>query len=285
MGYPGGKSGAGVYQRLINEIPPHDVYVAGFAGHDAIAQFKRPAARNVLIDLDPEPLSWWARALKASPLLSTTAAADESGGEISRWELHKCSAVDWLRITFGLTELLATPDTQSCDRTARYQNWFVYLDPPYLMSTRSSGPMYRHEMTDAQHAELLDVARQLPCKVMLCGYWSDLYAEALSDWRVVKYTATARSGERRTEYAWCNFEHPTTLHDSRYVGSDKREREKVRRRIKRLSRNLARLPDHERQAVLDAVASTSPPVSAPTAVDAGSGVGRSSDATAQEIVN
>ena len=118
--------------------------------------------------------------------------------------------------------------------------------------------MYRHEMTRAQHVELLEVARRLPCPTMLCGYWSDLYATALADWRLVEYFAVARSGERRREFAWCNYPKPATLHDPRFVGGDKRARENVRRRIARLSRTLAALPAHERQAVLDAVLEVAP---------------------------
>lgn len=30
--YPGGKSGAGVYQTIINQMPPHQLYVEPFAG-------------------------------------------------------------------------------------------------------------------------------------------------------------------------------------------------------------------------------------------------------------
>jgi DNA adenine methylase len=32
MGYPGGKSGAGVYQTIINLMPPHTVYIEPFLG-------------------------------------------------------------------------------------------------------------------------------------------------------------------------------------------------------------------------------------------------------------
>lgn len=30
--YPGGKSGAGVYQAIINQLPPHSTYVELFLG-------------------------------------------------------------------------------------------------------------------------------------------------------------------------------------------------------------------------------------------------------------
>lgn len=248
MGYPGGKAGPGVYQRLINEIPPHDVYVAGFAGRDAIAQFKKPALRNILIDLDPTPLDWW----------SEYSSGADGTGDAGLWELHNCCSLDWLRFNFGLTRHHRTANLPPGDRESRYQNWFVFLDPPYLMETRSSGPFYRYELPDEKHQELLQIVQLIPCPVMLCGYWSELYARDLRDWRVVEYFSVCRSGEKRKEYAWCNFPKPQVLHDARFVGGDKRERENLRRRITRLSRTLAVLPDYERQAVLDSLLDTKP---------------------------
>lgn len=267
MSYPGGKSGAGVFQTLINEIPPHAVYVAAFAGHDAIARHKRPAERNILIDLDPEPLDWWAEYSR-----DPDAGFSDSS---CRLELHNCDSLAWLRFQFELTLHPRPPSAESppaatCDRTARtrqpktadpasvdraarYQGWFCFLDPPYLMSTRSGGKLYRCEFDESQHTELLAIVQRLPCKVMLCGYPSKMYDDALGSWRKVEYFATARSGQRRKEIAWCNYPAPAELHDSRFVGGDKRQREKVRRRIKRLSSNLARLSPHERQAVIDSV--------------------------------
>ena len=48
--YPGGKGGAGVYQALINQMPPHSTYIEAFAGGGAVLRHKRPAALNVAID-------------------------------------------------------------------------------------------------------------------------------------------------------------------------------------------------------------------------------------------
>jgi DNA adenine methylase len=58
-----------------------------------------------------------------------------------------------------------------------------YLDPPYLHSTRAATDAYLHEMTEADHRELLD--RLLLCrgKVILSGYPSDLYDRTLAGWR------------------------------------------------------------------------------------------------------
>ncbi len=51
MAYPGGKNGAGVYQRIISMMPPHRVYIEPFMGGAAILRLKRPAALNIAMDL------------------------------------------------------------------------------------------------------------------------------------------------------------------------------------------------------------------------------------------
>lgn len=55
--YDGGKGN--IFRHLINQMPPHDTYVAAFAGSDAVALNKRPARRNVLIDRDEQVITAW----------------------------------------------------------------------------------------------------------------------------------------------------------------------------------------------------------------------------------
>lgn len=43
MTYPGGKAAAGVYQRIINLMPPHSLYIEPFLGGGAIMKLKKPA--------------------------------------------------------------------------------------------------------------------------------------------------------------------------------------------------------------------------------------------------
>ena len=56
MVYPGGKNGSGVYQTIINLMPPHEVYIEPFLGSGAILRMKRPALRNIGMDRDPDAL-------------------------------------------------------------------------------------------------------------------------------------------------------------------------------------------------------------------------------------
>ena len=88
-----------------------------------------------------------------------------------------------------------------------------YVDPPYLPGVGSSGK-YRHEMTTEQHVELLDVLNGVRGKVLLSGFETDLYADALRSWRVCwrhrvackdATDVTQRKAEPRTEVLWANW--------------------------------------------------------------------------------
>ncbi len=85
-----------------------------------------------------------------------------------------------------------------------------YLDPPYVPSTRQSRDAYRHEMTEEDHGIMLGVITKLKGKVMLSGYPSELYDEALAGWNKHTFDLpnNAASGSRKrqmTECVWCNF--------------------------------------------------------------------------------
>ena len=58
----------------------------------------------------------------------------------------------------------------------------IYLDPPYVHSTRSgSGDKYRFEMTEADHVELLEALLKMKRgKWILSGFESDLYRSYLN---------------------------------------------------------------------------------------------------------
>lgn len=57
MKFPGGKGGA--YQKLINLMPPHDVYIETHLGGGAVIRNKRPARSNLGIEIDSEVVEMW----------------------------------------------------------------------------------------------------------------------------------------------------------------------------------------------------------------------------------
>lgn len=81
-----------------------------------------------------------------------------------------------------------------------------YVDPPYLASTRSDGyrKVYAHEMTEADHVELLDRLNAAKGLVMLSGYRSELYDAALPNWTRLEQHARAQHNRARVEVVWLN---------------------------------------------------------------------------------
>lgn len=87
-----------------------------------------------------------------------------------------------------------------------------YLDPPYMPETRSdksrkSGAAYHaytHDMTTEDHAIFLDWAQGLSGAVVISGYPTVLYDQALDGWHRVTCDALADGAKKRTEVLWIN---------------------------------------------------------------------------------
>ena len=85
-----------------------------------------------------------------------------------------------------------------------------YCDPPYLHETRTSITDYAYEMNIDDHVELLSVLTKCKGKVMLSGYRSQLYSDALAGWRFEIFdlpnnSAGGSSKRRMIECVWMNF--------------------------------------------------------------------------------
>lgn len=88
-----------------------------------------------------------------------------------------------------------------------------YVDPPYVHATRSkahnsSKKNYRHEMSDADHEQLLAFLKQLKGRVVLSGYPHPLYETEMKGWRRTERAALADGARKRTEVLWMNFDPP-----------------------------------------------------------------------------
>lgn len=82
---------------------------------------------------------------------------------------------------------------------------FIYVDPPYLHGTRKNY-LYRCEMEDQEHVELLQLLADHPGKVLLSGYDNDLYNSMLPGWNKVQKKTQAEAGIPRIETLWMNYE-------------------------------------------------------------------------------
>jgi len=217
--YDGGKNGAGVYQTIINQMPPHEAYIEAFMGSGAILRKKKPAQKSIAIEADAAAIARFGDAVPPS----TTVIHGDAISLLSEYPY-----------------------------TGRE---LVYCDPPYLMSTRKGGKLYRCELADADHIRLLAVLKALPCMVMVSGYFSRLYADQLAAWRYITFQAQTRHGTA-TEWLWMNYPEPKALHDYSYLGAGYRERERIKRKALRWADGLARLPELERKAIMSQLASS-----------------------------
>lgn len=268
MTYPGGKNGACVYQQIINCMPPHNVYIEPFLGGGAVMRLKRLAAVNIGLDLDAGAVRqmrrWRPRGILSSgmpladPASPNLILGDRLSLPLARADVHhrrKRRHSSAARNSEATRFLFERGDGIEFLRSYSFAGGeLVYCDPPYLHETRGRRDLYSHEMTDAQHLELLDVIQQLRCHVIISGYWSRLYSSVLKGWDTVVFQTTNRAGRRTTEYLWMNFLPPCELHDYRYLGSDFRERERVKRKKARWVARLERMPSLERMALLAAIA-------------------------------
>lgn len=228
MAYLGGKSSPGVYQKIINQIPFHHVYIEPFLGEGAIMRYKLPAAHNLGIDKDPTVINH-AKLWADNHIIGCHLVVDD-----------------------GIDYLANLPNSVFAN-LAEDLGWiiFIYADPPYLPDTRRSKyTRYPYDMTIDQHRQLLDILRSLDCYIAISGYYSDLYNDVLKDWRRISYTTKTRGNTAAQEYLWMNYPVPDRLHDYRYLGDNFRERERIKRMQKRWHKRLSKLDQLERYAML-----------------------------------
>ncbi len=220
--YPGGKGSQGTYQTIINYMPPHATYIEPFLGAGKILRAKRPAKRNVGLELNEDIVQLW-----------LTAA------------LPGCE----VRNDCGIQQLKDIAEHPPSAVAAI----LVYADPPYVRSSRkSSNALYKYEWTNAQHKEFLSIVTQLQCMVAISGYATRLYEKHLREWNKVPFTSQTRSGTA-TEVLYMNYPTPERLHDYSFIGTDRTERQQIKRKIERKVAGLLREPTVIRNAILHAI--------------------------------
>lgn len=214
-------------------MPPHEVYIEPFLGSGAVMRAKRPASLNIGMDLSGSAIDEF----------NAERSPSGKGGE-DVWAIARGDGLQLL-------------ESYVASRQTLGDEYLIYCDPPYLMSTRRDhAPAYDHEFALVDHRRLLRVIRELPCRVMISGYESQLYRhelEARGGWNRIEFEAMTRGGQMATEVVWYNYPTPIELHDYRYLGDGFRERERIKRKIARWTAKLAKMPILERQALTAAM--------------------------------
>lgn len=219
--YNGGKNGSGTYQQIINFIPPHDIYFELFAGSASIYFNKLPAGISILSEVDTRQVAY----LKSNIRSSTFVICADSIQFLSCWN--------------PILNLLH----------ASGRNLFMYLDPPYLFSTRSCQKrLYSFELTELQHIVLLDSISHLQFPVMISAYKNDLYDSKLNNWHTHSFSSKCRTG-MRTETIYMNYPKPERLHDYSYLGTNFKQRQLIKQSIHNTAFKINSMPVQERNAL------------------------------------
>jgi len=94
----------------------------------------------------------------------------------------------------------------------------IFLDPPYMPSTRGATKVYEHEFNREQHKQLLQTVGKLrKAQVILCGYRNRMYDESLEDWHRTDFTTKSFAASRtigcrldeRVLSVWTNYDPPS----------------------------------------------------------------------------
>lgn len=101
------------------------------------------------------------------------------------------------------------PALEVIESYGRHDDVLLYVDPPYLGTTRT-GRGYRHEMpSEGDHRELADALRSCRASVVVSGYRSPLYDDLFAGWDVHEIRASTGQGsiwKDRVEVLWSNRE-------------------------------------------------------------------------------
>jgi site-specific DNA-adenine methylase len=225
--YNGGKESDGTYQKIINIMPPHRIYVELFIGNGAIFRRKKPAEMlNIINDIDTSVIKKW----NQITVKENVHIWNENAINI----LQSMTASTLNSFDTAWTSILDLFDTSST---------LIYLDPPYIIELRKSQKkLYKHEFTIQDHTNLLMGAISIKkAKIIISGFPNKLYDEYLKTWNSFEFENSIRKGTQ-TEKIWFNFDYPTELHDYSYLGDNYRERERIKGIINRTVSKINKMP-------------------------------------------
>ena len=225
--YPGAKANSGIQQFLINNIPYHDRYFELFLGSGALFFSKKRAARSELSDINMD-------------------CVRDVQSRVPQREVFRTVSLG------GIDAITVLKDERGI-KTKFTRNDFIYLDPPYPFECRrSQRPLYKHEMTDQDHIDLINVIRSVDANIMISTRHNEIYSTMLSDWRMKEFK-TVDHGGAAVEVIYMNYEEPALLHQYDHLGEDYIKRQGVKRKIQRFTDKIQELPPYEKHLFIQQI--------------------------------
>ena len=230
--YPGSKSASGVIQRILNNIPEHDIFVDMCAGSGAVgfAALKLLESTVIMCEKYQPVFQQLEQKKQELPMLP------------GRLYLKHIDSID-----FYFDRMI---DGNTFERT------IFYIDPPYLkMTRRSSRNLYGVEWNENDHLYMLNLVNRLKEKtgsdIMINHYDCDLYRDQLKGWFTEEYTTMTRGGATKDKL-WMSYDiTKRKLATTSFLGKNFSDRQRIKRRKESFLKKLKNMPLHERQAILE----------------------------------
>lgn len=92
-------------------------------------------------------------------------------------------------------------------------NVFMYLDPPYVPSTRVALNCYEHEMTTDEHVKFAKILANTDAKILLSGYDNEIYRDILEPKFKRRETVSPLAKSGKVEVLWWNYEEKNNNED------------------------------------------------------------------------
>ena len=131
---------------------------------------------------------------------------------ISKATSDYLSAIDGLEYYNQRISNVVITNRNAVDIINKYdaEDTFIYLDPPYVHSTRTEA-RYECDMKDEQHLELLETILNCKSRILLSGYDNELYdVLEKNGWNKYHFEVSTMSGNHKkkikVETLWYNYE-------------------------------------------------------------------------------
>lgn len=205
----GSKNNSGLVQFIINHIPPHRTFIEAFAGSAVIARNIYQDQNVILIEKDE-------LVFQHLKLLANTS-----------FKVFNTQFLDFL---------------YDYDFNSDPKDVFIYADPPYpIESRKQQKELYKCEMTDADHIELLSHLKCLGFNIMISTRENPIYNELLKNWTKLEFETVDRGG-KAIEQIFVNYPVPCDrLHTYKFIGKDFTERQFLKRKKINLIEKLSKI--------------------------------------------
>jgi DNA adenine methylase len=229
--YPGQKNIPGLIHKIVNEIPFCTEFYELFAGSAAVSIFLYVLDLNVKFYIND----------------ISSGVTDKINFICRQNDLYLPDH------TVNISNLNATDIIQTFFNVPATTEKFIFMDPPYLHSTRPKNTnIYEFELSESDHIKLLSSIGSIQVNTMIIHPDCDLYNEYLKSWRSVQLKIRYHN-KTSIEKLYMNYEKPKKLLTTKYLGKDCWDRQRIKRKGDRLINKIKSLNDQERQFLIEKI--------------------------------